>query len=484
MQTRTLLTAAFLVLAGTLISWLGASDQLVSEVQAQQRSDPVVPIDKIDAVVAAEMKRQKIPGVALAIIRKGEPALVKGYGEANVEHHVPVTADTIFQSGSVGKQFTAVAIMTLVDEGKLSLDDSLTKFWPEAAAWWHAVTIRHLLTHTSGIGNFEPFVGIDYRKDYTDDEFAKLALALKPEFAPGSRWSYSNPGYVLLGCIIGKVTGQHYGELLRQRVFGPLGMKTARVISEADIVPHRAAGYQLANGMLKNQDWNSPAMNSTADGALYVTIRDMIAWDKGIREKAVLKPESWKQIFTPVILKSGKTYPYGFGWFVDEDRGQLRHHHGGAWQGFKTYISRYLGEDLTIILLTNLADAEPDVFTDAIAAAIDPKLALPIQPLPDQEPAVARRVRDLLSQARAGTLTVADFANLPAGYFPGLATLHQKLLAPLGEPETLQLVERHERGDDRWYRWRAAFKDKVLEITLSLAPDDRLTWFFVKAIRE
>ena len=118
----------------------------------------------------------------MAIIRKGEPALVKGYGEANVEHHVPVTADTIFQSGSVGKQFTAAAIMTLVDEGKLSLDDSLTKFWPEAPAWWHAVTIRHLLTHTSGIGNFEPFVGIDYRKDYTDDEFAKLALALKPEF--------------------------------------------------------------------------------------------------------------------------------------------------------------------------------------------------------------------------------------------------------------------------------------------------------------
>ena len=261
-------------------------------------------------------------------------------------------------------------------------------------------------------------------------------------------------------------------------------MKTARVISEADIVPHRAAGYQLAGGVLKNQDWNSPAMNSTADGALYVTIRDMIAWDKGIREKAVLKPESWKQIFTPVVLKSGKTYPYGFGWFVDEDRGQLRHHHGGAWQGFKTYISRYLGDDLTIILLTNLADAEPDVFTDAIAAVINPKLALPIQPLPDQEPAVARRVRDLLSQARSGTLTVADFANLPAGYFPGLATLHQKLLAPLGEPEILRLVERHERGDDRWYRWRAAFKDKVLEITLSLAPDDRLTWFFVKAIRE
>ena len=191
MRTRTTLTS--LLLAGTLIGRLSASDEIARDVQAVQLSEPRVQIDKIDTVVAAEMRRQKIPGVALAIIRKGEPALVKGYGEANVEHHVPVTADTIFQSGSVGKQFTAAAIMTLVDEGKLSLDDSLTKFWPEAPAWWHAVTIRHLLTHTSGIGNFEPFVGIDYRKDYTDDEFAKLALALKPEFAPAAVGATATP---------------------------------------------------------------------------------------------------------------------------------------------------------------------------------------------------------------------------------------------------------------------------------------------------
>ena len=154
-------------------------------------------------------------------------ALVKGYGEANVEHHIPVTADTIFQSGSVGKQFTAAAIMTLVDDGKLSLDDSIAKFWPDVGKWWHPVTIHHLLTHTSGMPNFEPGGTIDLRKDYTESEFAKLAFSLKPDFAPGSRWNYSNPGYVLLGCIIGKVTGRHYGEQLRERVFGPLGMKTA-----------------------------------------------------------------------------------------------------------------------------------------------------------------------------------------------------------------------------------------------------------------
>ena len=212
---RKTLTTVTLLLAGTLIAWLRAFDPFVCMVQAQTRSDPAVSIDNIDAVVAAEMKRQKIPGAALAVIHNGKPMLVKGYGEANVEHHVPVTPDTAFQSGSVGKQFTAAAIMTLVDHGKLSLDDSITKFWPEALLWWGPITIRHLLTHTSGIGNFEPFVGLDYRKDYTDDEFAKLALVPKPEFSPGSRWSYSNPGYVLLGCLIGKLTGEHYGKPLR-----------------------------------------------------------------------------------------------------------------------------------------------------------------------------------------------------------------------------------------------------------------------------
>jgi CubicO group peptidase (beta-lactamase class C family) len=492
---RTLTTATALAI-GILLSWLAPLEPLLADFHSQNQSfaaeDPPGPSsakgrdpaleESIDAAVAAQMKIQKVPGAALAIIRKGEVALVKGYGEANVEHHVPVTPDTIFQSGSIGKQFTAAAIMTLVDDGKISLDDSVVKFYPDVAKWWYPVTIRHLLTHTSGMDNFEPGIQIDYRKDYTDADFAKLAFALTPQFAPGSRWNYSNPGYILLGCIIDKVTGHHYGELLRDRVFKPLGMKTARIISETDIIPHRAEGYQLVKGELKNQDWNSPSVNSTADGALYLTVRDMIAWDKGIRAKAVLKAESWKKVFTPVVLKSGKTYPYGFGWFIDGDRGQLRQHHGGAWQGFKAYISRYLGDDFTVILLTNLANTEPDVFTDAIAAVINPKLALPNLPLGDQEPAIAKRVRALLAEARAGTLTAADFVLLPAGYFPTLATLHEQLLAPLGEPKSLQLVERHDRGDDRWYRWHAAFKGKTLEVTLSLAPNDKLSWFYVKPI--
>ena len=243
-------------------------------------------------------------------------------------------------------------------------------------------------------------------------------------------------------------------------------------------------GVALADGTLKNQDWNSPAMNSTADGALYVTIRDMIAWDKGIREKAVLKPESWKQIFTPVTLKSGKTYPYGFGWFVDEDRGQLRHHHGGAWQGFKTYISRYLGDDLTIILLTNLGNAEPDVFTDAIAAVIDPKLACRSNPCRTKSPP--------LPGACENCSTKPAPERLPSRISPTC----RQATSPAWPRCTRSCWRRSaSRKPCGWSSATSAAttagiagvrrsRVRPLEITLSLAPDDRLTGFFVKAISE
>lgn len=184
-------------------------------------------------------------------------------------------------------------------------------------------------------------------------------------------------GYVLLGAIVRKASGRFYGDLLRDRVFGPLDMTTARVISEAEIVPRRAAGYRISGDTLKNQEWVSPALNTTADGSLYLSLRDLIAWDRGLRAKAVLTSDSWRAVFTPVGLTSGRRHPYGFGWDVDRRGGQEVQRHGGAWQGFKTYIARYLGDDVTIIALANLAHAQPERIVDAIAAHFIPKLREP-----------------------------------------------------------------------------------------------------------
>jgi N-acyl-D-aspartate/D-glutamate deacylase/CubicO group peptidase (beta-lactamase class C family) len=329
--------------------------------------------DSIDTIVRAEMTAQRIPGVAVAVVRNGEVVSAKGYGLANVEHSVPVTDQTIFQSGSVGKQFTSVAVMLQVEDGRIALDDPLIKFFPDGPPAWREITVRHLLTHTSGIPDYTDGM-IDFRRDYTEDDHVKFAQKLTLDFAPGSEWKYSNTGYVLLGAIVRKASGQFYGDVLRERVFQPLGMTSARVISEQDIVPHRAAGYRLLEDALQNQSWVSPSLNTTADGSLYLSLRDMIAWDRGLRARAVLTPESWQTVFTPVTLESGRKHPYGFGWEVDRIAGQAVHRHGGSWQGFKTYIARYLGDDITIIALANLAQANPGRIVNAIANSLMPKL--------------------------------------------------------------------------------------------------------------
>jgi CubicO group peptidase (beta-lactamase class C family) len=335
-------------------------------------------LTRVDAFIAEQMREQKVPGIALAIIKDGVVLAAKGYGEANIEHHVPVTAETIFQSGSIGKQFTAATVMMMVEEGRLSLDDSITKYLLDAPTSWKPITVRHLLTNTSGIAEYA-VDAFDYRHDATEEELTRMAYALTLQFEPGAKWEYSNTGYLLLGAIIRKVSGRFYGDLLAERVFRPLGMSTARVISEADIVPHRAAGYQLVDGKLKNQDWVAPSLNTTADGALYLSALDMIAWDRGLRAGAILKPESWKQVYTPVRLTSGETYPYGFGWYIDKRGGAPLYSHGGTWQGFRTRIARYLGADLTIILLTNLADTDRLKVVDGVATIIDPALAAPAE---------------------------------------------------------------------------------------------------------
>jgi N-acyl-D-amino-acid deacylase len=444
-------------------------------------TQPRVLADSIDSFVRAEMQRQKIPGVAIGIVDKGN-VTARGYGFANLEHMVPVTEETIFQSGSLGKMFTASAVMLQVEDGKLSLSDPISKFYPDAPPSWSAITIRHLLTHTSGIPDYTTST-FDYRKDYTEDELAHLAFQQKLEFPPGSRWNYSNTGYAILGFIVHKVSGKFYGDVLAERVFKPLGMTTTRIIDEADIVPNRAAGYQLVNGQLKNQDWVAPKLNTTADGSLYFTLRDLLVWNAAVKRRAnILRPESWEQILTPVRLNSGKTYPYGFGWSLDLRNGRTLQQHGGAWQGFKTQLSRFIDDDLAIIVLANLAEADPARFADGIAAMLNPALAIkPPAPIADREPQMAAKVGRLIDAAREGRLSAAEFAYVRAGFFPDAANFYETQLKTLGQQQRLVLLDRREVGDDRIYTYEVVFPSGSRYVRVGFAPDDRVSSFSVRA---
>jgi CubicO group peptidase (beta-lactamase class C family) len=255
----------------------------------------------------------------------------------------------------------------------MSLSDRISRYIADAPDTWKGITVRHLLTHTSGISD-KLYDQIDLRQDYSEDQLVKKIAALPLDFQPGEKWNYSNPGYLMLGVLIHKATGRFYGDLLAEKIFTPLGMKTARIINEADIIPNRAAGYRLVKDELKNQEWVSPTLNTTADGSLYVTVYDMARWDAALYTGRLLTRASLEQMWTPVKLNSSKTQPYGFGWALADIKGHRLIEHGGAWQGFTSFIARYVDDKLTVIVLTNLAGADPGKIAHGLAGLYNPEL--------------------------------------------------------------------------------------------------------------
>jgi CubicO group peptidase (beta-lactamase class C family) len=338
---------------------------------ANQRADVVA------RFIRAQMEKQRIPGLTLLVSRNGEPIRLEGYGLSNVELEVPAKPETIFQSGSVGKQFTATAVMMLAEAGKIGLEDRLTKYFPDAPASWNHVSVRELLSHTGGFTDYPQ--DCDMRKDYTEDQLLRIVEAIPLAYPPGTNWSYSNLGYLTLGILIHRVTGEFYGDFLQQRIFNPLKMSTASIINEADIIPNRSAGYRLDKGDLKNQEWVSPSLNTTADGSLYFSILDLAKWDAALYTEKLLKRSSLEQMWTVATLRDGRpnSGQYGYGWFVKNKKGHRVVEHEGQWQGYETEICRYIDDGLTVVVLTNLGDASPEPIADGVARIYLSKKAAP-----------------------------------------------------------------------------------------------------------
>lgn len=440
--------------------------------------------DAIDDFVNQELARQKVPGAAVGIMQRGQLVRAAGYGLANIEHGVPVHADTVFQSGSVGKQFTAVAVMTLVEDGKIKLDESIRTYLPKAPKTWQAITVRHMLNHTSGMGNSPDY---DLHKNYSDDELLDFIYKLKLDFAPGERWSYSNTAYATLGLMVHKVTGdQTYGDVLAKRVFGPLHMTTARVISDSDIIPHRSAGYEVdEKSVLKNQDWVAATGNSTADGSLYLTVLDYAKWDAGLREGKMLKPESWAEVYKPVKLNSGKTFPYGFGWSLEKaPGGRGAYQHGGAWQGFRTFYIRYLDDEISVVVLTNASSGDPETIARGVAARFEPKLKLPnATPIEETDPTISKRLSRLIDEMVAGKPSPKDYAMAP-DMLTRYGEYYGERLKGKGKLQELRLFRRSELGNDIVYDYRARFENGLMDVGLALDPTARVSSLRISPVEQ
>ncbi|HXG68222.1 MAG TPA: serine hydrolase [Blastocatellia bacterium] len=325
--------------------------------------------DKVDDYVKAEMQRQRIPGASIAVIKDGKVIKAEGYGLANVELNVPARPETVYKIGSVSKQLIAAGILLLVQEGKLSLDDKISKFLEGTPDTWREITVRHLLTHTSGIVREAP--GFDPLKIQDDADVIKTAYPLPLRFAPGEKWEYCNVGYFSLAEIIRKVSGKPWGDFLSECLFTPLGMNATRTTTLTEIVPNRADGYVWRNGKLNNA---SVLFALRPSGAFLSSVLDLAKWDAALYTDKILKQSLLSQAWMPVKLNSGATHPYGFGWELSSVGGRKRVYHGGSLPGFRAQFSRFVDDKLSVVVLTNADNADPNLIAIGIAALYIPGL--------------------------------------------------------------------------------------------------------------
>jgi CubicO group peptidase (beta-lactamase class C family) len=436
--------------------------------------------ESVDNYLQAEMQRQKIPGLSLAIVKNGKPFYVKSYGVATLEHAVPTLPRTVYQIGSIGKQFTAVAVMMLVNEHRLNLDDPLSKYLPEIPPSWSHISLRLMLNHQSGIPQFTTPQRqlLDLAHDYTDDELIHLAASQPLDFEPGTDVSYSDTGYVLLGFVVNRVAGQFYGDLLQQRVFAPLGMSRTRVISDTDIIVDRASGYEkTVDGTLRNQTAVSPALNRTADGSLYSTVLDLMKWDRALDGDAVLPHAQLERMWQIDAHRDGQRplYHYGYGWENNTLGGHQIIEYDGNWQGFQAVMSRYTAPKITVIILTNLALCRTERLAHTVAGIVDPALKPYSEATHDSQPKLTAAFNSFLNAVAAGS---ADFSVLSEAartkLVPSTMNTLQRDLRELGSMNRFSLAQDVSPEHPQRRVYRVEGDDMVEFYTVDYTDDSRI----------
>lgn len=326
----------------------------------------VAQTDSTDLIVAKQMKEQRITGLTLAVVKKGKTIVNKGYGLSNVEYNIPMTAETVIRLGSVSKQFFATAILKLVEEGKLSIEDPVHRFFPDAPETWRPIQIKHLLSHTSGLKREGPAYANHIIQP--DIDIIRSAYTLPLDFQPGEKYQYCNLAYYMLADIIAQVSQMPWQDYIRNQLFIPAGMKNTGMTNFFTITPNRASGYRHKKDTLINAD---PMYAVRPSGGFHSTSSDMILWDKALREKKIiLKKENWELLWTPVIKTSAKAESksyYCFGWMVDEYNGRKVVMHNGANSGFRSTYVRYIDDGLSIIIMSNTEETNPDLIARVLA---------------------------------------------------------------------------------------------------------------------
>ena len=323
---------------------------------------------EFDKLLSAQYKPGE-PGCAALVAIKGQIIYKKAFGMANLELNVPMQPDMVFRIGSITKQFTAIAILQLMEQGKLSLQDEITRFIPDYPTQAHKITIEHLLTHTSGIKSytsvpdFDKYVKEDLKPGEAVDKFKNQPM----EFAPGTKFNYNNSGFFLLGYIIEKITGKTYQEYIEENFFKPLGMTNSLYGSDSKIIKNRAYGYKPDGNGFANADYLSMLLPFSA-GSIMSTVEDLYKWNRALISYKLVKKETLEKAFTEYKLSNGKGTSYGYGWFLRKLQGSPTIEHGGGINGYLTDAIYLPAEDVFVAVFSNSTGKSPDLVSEKIAA--------------------------------------------------------------------------------------------------------------------
>ena len=337
-----------------------------------QRPNRATLAAKVDTIAQAAMAAEHIPGLSIAVLRGADTVVLRGWGYANVELRAPATPQTVYRLGSITKQFTALAILQLVEQGRLTLDDTLQRFVPNFPTPGRHVTIRQLLNHTSGIPSYTS-IGRTWqdkmRLDLSHDSLLALVKDRAPDFAPGERFLYDNTGYYLLGMVIESASGQSYAQYLAQHEFAPLGLAATSYCETRPVIADRAQGYQVdSSGAVANADFISMSQPFAA-GSLCSTVLDLLTWQRALAGDRLVRPGGYAMMSTPGRLNNGNATGYGFGLGASTANGHRQIGHGGGINGFSTQLSAYPDDSLTVVVLANSEDANTTRIAQRIARA-------------------------------------------------------------------------------------------------------------------
>jgi serine beta-lactamase-like protein LACTB len=437
----------------------------------------------IESVVKAEMERQGIPGISVLVKRGDDVVLRSAYGVANVELEVPARPENVYNAGSITKTFTALTVMSLVEEGKLSLDENVSKHVSRAPETWSEITVKNLLSHTSGIPEYALIPGLGLIEEYTRDFWWEKIGPLPLDFKTGTRFAYSNSNFTVLSEIIEKVSGKSYYDSVRERVIDKIGLKDTKFRQTNEIVPRLATGYfKTGEGMIVSP--SEASSSAYGAGGIVTCVDDLAAFLAAVGAGRVVSRETLRQMQTANRTADGRKTIYGLGWFVRDLSGHPMVSHAGNTAGYSASMAYFPDEDLTVCVMGNVYAFSGDNLAIAIARAIEPELRpLKLAPKTDPEPALTKTLFSAFSGLTEGKTDseVLD-ADYRAQFETGRGRMSLGGFAQYKDYEGPQFLDRKPEEPDTLYSYRIKKGDRSFRVVFTVTKDRKV--FAVSVQRE